>query len=1162
MAEQLTPQQYAAVHDRGGRLLVSAAAGSGKTKVLVDRLMQYLLDPVNPANIDDFLIITFTKAAAAELRSKIAVKLSEQIALNPGNRHLQRQLQRLYMTQISTVHSFCATLLRKYAYRLDVAADFRVAEENEAAQLRRACMEKVLDSAYEKMDEDFAAFLDTFGLGRNDDNLADILLKIYDSAMCHLDPMDWLDQCVFDECHFAGADVSQTQWGGYLLQHIKEDVAMYLPAFQRCAQLADTMPGEQKAAALLHTTHSDLQRICNCDTWDMLFACKDIDFGRLTFTKKADPALADQIKTVRTLAVKQIRATLSLCTQTSEGLLRDLKKSVPAVRCMTAIVKQFIALYDTEKHRRRMMDYTDLEQKTLDLLLGKGRHGPTAFAKEVGRGYREVMVDEYQDANAVQDSIYMALTEERHNCFMVGDVKQSIYQFRLADPEIFLKKYHTYVAAEEAVDHKGRKIVLSSNFRSGGEVLSAANAVFHACMSPKVGGVHYGQEEALHEGVPHVSLEESAVELYCVEVSNETYAEEAAFVAERIAQLLDGTHMVRDKDALRPIKAGDIAILLRSPKTNGHHFTRELARYGVRTTGGTEDLMEAREVQLLRCALQVIQNPRMDIPLTAVLLSPVFGMTADDLAHIRSEDRFSSLYDALLKSSHTMAGEVVSVIKKLRGAAPMLNVSELIEEFFALTRMDAVFSAMPDGKTAVENLNILCQIAAGFDGQGAGSLDLFLDHLNLLSEKGVGAASDSAGDDCVTIISIHSSKGLEYPVVVLSGLAKSFNTDGHHGQVLCNKALGIGVDSVDHKNRVKYPTIAKRAISVKMSEDDLSEEMRILYVAMTRARDRLIMTYAASNLESQLQQILYMDRIGCEDHVIRQTNNMGRWVLLAALRRTEAGALFALAGNHPQASVSQDPWLIRVVQGAPATMPVAFTDVTPKKLPIGYVDRISSQLNYVYPYHAATVTPSKRTATQLKGRQKDEESAENTEASRRTARIFPGKSQKGGTQRGSAMHLIMQHLDFTRCEDMIQIKTQLDGLVDRGIMTRDQAELVDVCQISSLFDTDIGKRLATHRQLLREFKFSVLEDASVFDPSLVGEQILMQGVVDCAMVDDDGIVIIDFKTDHVIDGELQKSVDRYSGQVDAYARALSRIYQRPVKEKWLYFFSIGEFVGV
>ena len=236
MAEQLTPQQYAAVHDRGGRLLVSAAAGSGKTKVLVDRLMQYLLDPVNPANIDDFLIITFTKAAAAELRSKIAVKLSEQIALNPGNRHLQRQLQRLYMTQISTVHSFCATLLRKYAYRLDVAADFRVAEENEAAQLRRACMEKVLDSAYEKMDEDFAAFLDTFGLGRNDDNLADILLKIYDSAMCHLDPMDWLDQCVFDECHFAGADVSQTQWGGYLLQHIKEDVAMYVPAYQRCAQ--------------------------------------------------------------------------------------------------------------------------------------------------------------------------------------------------------------------------------------------------------------------------------------------------------------------------------------------------------------------------------------------------------------------------------------------------------------------------------------------------------------------------------------------------------------------------------------------------------------------------------------------------------------------------------------------------------------------------------------------------------------------------------------------------------------------------------------------------------------------------------------------------------------------------------------------------------------
>lgn len=1166
MADQLTPQQRAAVDNRGGRLLVSAAAGSGKTKVLVDRLMKYLTDPVNPANIDSFLIITFTKAAAAELRAKIAEKLSELIAQFPDNRHLQRQLQRLYMTQISTVHAFCGALLRKYAYRLGVPADFRVCEENEAAELRINCMNATLDKAFEMLssDQDFCAFLDSHGLGRSDENLAQILLDVYDRAMCHVDPAKWLDQCAFGVDTQSISDVSETPWGAYLLQRIVSDVQVYVPAFRRCAELAETMPSEGKAATLLRDSEQQLIRLCACESWDALYACKQIDFGRLTFTKNADIAVAEQIKAVRTTAIKAIRGALEQCNDISSRLLDDMKTSAAAIRGMTALVNAFTQNYSAEKQRRRIMDYSDLEQNALDLLMGKGRSGPTAIAKEIGEGYREVMVDEYQDANAVQDCIYMALTAQHRNCFMVGDVKQSIYQFRLADPGIFLEKYNTYVPAQIASEGEGRKIVLSSNFRSGGDVLQAANSVFEICMSPKVGGLHYGPEEALHEGIPHAPLGERAVELYCVQVQKDTYAEEAACVAARIVQLLNGTHMVRQKDGLRPIRPGDIAIILRSPKTNGPYFVRELAKYGIRCNGGSTNLMDAQEIQILRAILQVINNPRLDIPLAAALLSPAFGLTADDLATIRKTDRHSSLYDVLVQSELGAAGNASEIIKELRAKAPMMTVSGLLEEIFALTHIDTIYAAMPDGTQRSENIQIFCQLATGFDNQGAGSLLRFLDHLQLLEAKGVGAASDSSGDDCVTIISIHSSKGLEYPVVVLAGLSKSFNTEAHRAQVLCHKDLGIGMDAVDHEHRVRYPTLAKRAISMKMAEDELSEEMRILYVAMTRAKDRLILSYAASNLQQQLQQIVQMDNIGCHEHVIRQTGNIGRWVLLAAVRRTEAGELFSLAGSNHQASVQSEPWLIQVVEDVQQQEDGVFVDHKSSQMPGERIEQIRELLDYRYPHSAATAAPSKQTATQLKGRDKDFEAAENATlriASERNWRT-PKDMQYTAADRGSAMHAAMQYLSYKDCEDEDHIFQQLTELVQRGVMTQEQVQMVDAKSIGAFFQTDIGKSLRQHPDVVREFKFSILDDGALYDPALSGEQILLQGVVDCAMIDPDGITVIDFKTDRVNEKTVASVAQSYRSQVEAYARSLSRIYERPVKKKWLYFFHIARFVEV
>ena len=1164
MAEKLTEQQQAAVDNRGGRLLVSAAAGSGKTKVLVDRLMKYLTDPDDPANIDDFLIITFTKAAAAELRSKIAKKLSDTIAEDPDNLHLQRQLQRLYMAQISTVHSFCSNLLRRYAYQLDISADFRVAEDNEAAQLRMECMNAVINEAYEALGEnaDFAALSEALGTDRNDDNLADILLGVYERATCHTNPIGWLDNCAAYDIDERITDISQTDWGKSLMDGILRQLRRYTKLFYKCLNLTLSMPSETRMAGVLQNSVDQLEKLCHCTSWDELYANKNIDFGSYSKTKNADLDIVEQVKTTRKKAIDLIRAALAPCSAPSAKLLQDIRDASPAVHGMTELIKTFMLRYEQEKKRRRWMDYADLEQHTLDLLLGKHRTHPTPLAKEVGKNFREVMVDEYQDANAVQDSIYMALTCERNNCFMVGDVKQSIYQFRLADPDIFLKKYREFDPAETATDPNGRKIILSDNFRSGREILNAANCVFEICMCPEVGGLYYSDAEALHEGVKRGPLDEPAVELYCVDVKKESYAEEAACAAKRINELLDGTHMIRQKDGLRPIRAGDIAILLRAPGTNGTHYVKALAQYGIRCVGGGENLMDAREVQVLRAILQVVQNPRMDIPLATALLSPAFGLRADDLAAIRSANRKCSLYDTLCASHHPAAQEAVGLIRRLRNDAPLLTVSALLDEILEATHLDCVFGAMEDGSKRIENIQVFCQLATNFDGQGAGSLVKFLDHLSLFDKKGINVAQDGSAD-AVTIISIHSSKGLEYPVVVLGGLAKQFNTDDISERVLSHKKLGIGLDAVDHKHRVIYPTVVKKAIQMKMLSELRSEELRILYVAMTRARDRLLMYYASNNLENTLSQIVSMDNMDCQDVVIHNTSSLGRWVLLAALRRTEAGELFKLSGPNEKATVSDDPWLIRVVEAQEDVIEGVYTDVQTPEIPADLVVQMKQALSFKYPHQAATTAPSKQTATQLKGRQKDTEILENT-AVKHNKHFWrtPGDKQASGTDKGTAMHAAMEHLDYGRCGSAAEIQDQLAELETAGKITQQQLELLDSKQLAAFFATSVGTVLRSHPNVLREFKFSILEDGKLLDPELEGEQILLQGVVDCAMIDDDGITVIDFKTDRVDDASVADVANGYRAQLEAYGRSLSRIFEKPIKQKYLYFFRIDRFIAV
>ena len=1169
MAEKLTPQQEAAVKNRGGRLLVSAAAGSGKTKVLVDRLMSYLLDPNDPADLDDFLIITYTKAAAAELRGKIASKLSERMAENPENRHLQRQMQRLYLTKISTVHSFCGDILREYAYMVDLPADFRVADENECAQLRDAAMARILDGAYQdSCDPDFRAFVDTQGLGRDDRLVPEISLKVYDSARCHLQPQKWLDQCVRNAETDALTDASETVWGKYLMDDLSEYLTLQIKALLYCAEAAEQAENMEKPAQLLRDTITQLELLRSCSTWDEVYAKQDVDYGRLTFSKKiTDPDLAETIKAVRSACKKGVEKRLRAFNDPSDIILEDLTQSASAVRGMIKLVQSFDREYARVKKLRRIVDFGDLEHRMLDLLLGKGRTGTTAAAHEIGSRFREIMVDEYQDSNAVQDAIFTALTEKRNNCFMVGDVKQSIYQFRLADPGIFLEKYAAYVPAEVAVGSVGRKVMLSQNFRSGGAVLEGVNDVFKTCMSPAVGGLHYGKDEALYEGIAHTPLGEPEVELWTIPVQESTYEEEAAFVAKRICELTDGTHFVRAKDKLRKIEIGDIAILLRSPGSMAGYFKNALSACGIPcTTGGGDDLLQTGEVSTLHAILKVISNPRQDIPLIAALASPVFSVSADDLAVIRAENRYGSIYDALLNSKLPKVCNFLENLSIWRREARLKTVSQLLESIFRLTRMDSVYAAMENGELRQRNLQLFYELAVGFETAGRWDLEQFLEHLQAMQDKGLIVAGEQSAPGTVTIMSIHKSKGLEFPVVFVCGLSREFNRESTRAQVLCDQTLGLGLTAIDEKNRVRYPTVAKRAIAAKMTADSISEELRVLYVALTRARDRLIMTYASQTLEKDLMELaLRMDADSME-LLTRDVVCCGEWVLLAALKRTEAGELFALGARPKETLPGVPPWLIRVI-AAPAMECGSAEEASPEKqLPKEITEELQKRLSFRYGYQSATTAPSKQTATQRKGRLKDAEASENT----RQVLYTPPKwrsptfvsERTDPTDFGNAMHAVMQYIRYEACGDEQNIRTEVKRLADGKFITPEQEDILDCGQIAAFFDSETGRKLRCHPQVLREFKFSVLDDGENFAPELRGEKILLQGVVDCAMIDDDGITVLDFKTDFVTEDTLPAKIEQYRPQVLAYADAMQRIYKKPVKKSLLYFFRLNRFVSV
>lgn len=1171
MAEiKLTADQRLTVESRGASILVSAAAGSGKTKVLVERLMSYVTDEQSPKSVDSFLIITYTRAAASQLRSRIIESISERLAGEPGNRHLRRQSALCYRARIGTIHSFCTSVLRENCHLAGLVPDFRVVEESRAEQIKASVLDKLLEKKYESIEQDapFQKLVDTIGAGRDDKRLSSMILELHGKMLSHAWPEKWAaeqENVLFAE---DARDISETLWGAELISEAAASAGYWEKRMGEITNELASQCGENARITKAYFTSFDLTReslaaLCSAleTGWDAAREHLPVEFPRLgSLRNDPDPEFSGRIKNLRAACKKDMDGLEKSLSDSSERLLEEMRACAPVMRELLRLTLKFDEMFSAEKRRQGLVDFSDLEHLTVKLLYDPERNEPTALARELSRQFTEIMVDEYQDVNEVQELIFRSVSN--NNLFMVGDVKQSIYRFRLADPGIFLEKYRSFTPAACAGKGEAMRINLSANFRSRGSVLEAANHVFENIMSCDLGEIDYDEEAKLRLGAEYydASLDKPVVfDILPSPDSDEPDAPsrqelEALHVAERIKALVDSGAPVTDESSVRPVRYGDCVILLRSPGPVGKTYRRALAEAGIPVLseqGG--GFFTSLEVSITLSLLAVIDDPHQDVPLITVLRSPIFGLSSDELSAIRTSDRDTDFYGAvcLYANENEKCARFVRELMILRKLSPDLGADELLRHIYTRFDLPVLCSAMPDGAARRQNLMQLLEYARQFEGNGYRGLFRFVEWLNRMAERGEEPAASGGSGDAVRIMSIHKSKGLEFPYVFIPDTARRFNRQDTMGTVLIHAKLGLGPKYTDEKRRTEYPTAARRAIAQRISRENLSEEMRVLYVGMTRAKERLFLSCVWKNAEEKLEKLNTQSEGPIASQVLDRDSSFSDWLARCALLSDSPMELNLLSENQsPEELLEEESTETEEVKADADTELVA---------------ELSRKLAFSYAHEGAVNLPSKLTATETKGRQ---ETADPDDAAQVLMTAggdsfrkpdLGAKKSLTGTERGIAAHLVLQHMDFSRTSDLDSVRSEISRLENEGFITHDQAAAVEPRAILSFFESKLGKRVLNCGKLRREFKFSLLCPAEEFyaEAGTEGENLLLQGVVDCCIEEDGFLTIIDYKTDFVTPELLDEKEEQYKNQLRAYGSAMSRILGKPVRDKFLYFLRGG-----
>lgn len=1186
-----TKEQERVIKSRNKNVLVSAAAGSGKTAVLSARIVDRILDRTHPIDVDKLLVVTFTNAAAAEMRERIARAITEALDEDPGNTHLQKQTTLLHHAQITTYDSFCLYLIRNYFYKIDLAPGFRVADPGEIKLLQTDVLDQVFAEFYAEAAEDFTLLIEGFSGRRSDEPVRAMVLMLAQFAGSYPWESEWLSNCLAPYEAKTAEELLSSNLMQTVLKLLQNRIRGLSDELSVCAELAGGPDGPQMYAPVLLEEAEELREIA--ETEDFLLLGERIAARE---SKKLPPArgfagdseLKDFIQ-VRRRKVKEVLDKLyrSFYAVQGEALLPSLHRAGATAGVLVRMTERFLTVFREAKREKNLVDFSDLEHFALQILVDPDTKEPTDVAESYRREFEEILVDEYQDSNYLQEAILGAIARQedgRKNLFFVGDVKQSIYRFRLARPELFLEKYHAYEPDglyEERID-------LHKNFRSRAGILSAVNDFFFRLMGEDLGMIDYDAEAALNAGASYPKNPEPPVRILLTDAEAERLkaagepdrvALEGRLIAREIKRLTaNGSVTEEETGALRPVRYSDIVILLRSPGSTGDTLRDILSEYGIPAVVPTDTgYFDTTEVRVLLSLLAVIDNPRQDIPLTAVLRSPIVGLSDDALAKIRMEDRDAPFYECARMSERT--AEFFARLSDFRDRAVYLRVHELIEYVLKETGYLDIVSAMPGGAQRAANLNMLIEKAIAYERTSYHGLYHFIRYIENIRKYQIdfGEADLASGSqNAVRILSIHKSKGLEFPVVFVSLLGKEFNRSDSREKLLIHPSYGIGTFDIDGMRRTKQTTILREAIKALGETEDLGEELRVLYVALTRAKEKLILTGSRKDAEAYLAQLEKTARPGADGRLSYEqrigASRLLDWIIAAACSYENK---YNVEFISPEEIVNTE----KTEDLTTALTREAFEEWLRALPPID--DDLRARMDYTYPYAHEKDIRTKVSVSDLKHQamlfsEGEAEALEWVEKTKRPRAVpsfaSDGSEENRGALRGSAVHRVMECIDFATLpplwEETARVrldwaKTALLAMKAEGRITEAMYELVRPELIAEFLGSALSRRMcaaAKRGELYKEKPFVMGLPAAEVYHLKSEETVLVQGIIDVFFREGEEYVIMDYKTDSV--KEAKSLIDRYRAQLTLYADAVERNKKARVREKLIYSFHLGETITV
>ena len=1240
-----TKAQQKVIDIRNKNILVSAAAGSGKTAVLVERIIAMISEGEKPLDVDQLLVVTFTNAAAAEMRERIGKAIDMRLHVEPDNHHLQKQVSLLPSAQITTIHSFCLHVIRNYFHRINLDPSFKLAEEAEITLMKSDVISDILERWYEEGKEEFHAFIESYSYSKSDIPVEELIVQLYNFSMSNPWPKTWIQRqrARFDLS--STDEMEHTVWMKELLRYIRTVLSDLHDKNKEAIAICEEPDGPSAYEAALLADRGILEALAREESYKGYEKrMEKISFQRLSGKREegVQPWKKERVKELRDEVKKGLKdLTGQFFFQSGEEMLCDLQEAGNVMQVLFDLTLEFMDEFAKKKEEKNLIDFNDLEHFALRILVKEqdGNGIPTAAALELSEQYEEILIDEYQDSNMVQETILKSISREalkRPNRFMVGDVKQSIYKFRLAMPEIFMEKYNTYSCEDRIEEEKAnlyQRIDLDMNFRSRQGILFFVNNIFGQLMTEAVGGITYDEAASLKYGelyeengkpVPAAELllvteeerEEEALPKQEEQepegdVSGKESEEEAVYtrkemearvIARRIKELTDSEKgmMVFDTKSkvYRPAAFRDIVILLRSMSGWSEVFVNTLLQEGIPSYADTgTGYFQTLEIRTVLNMLRIIDNPRQDIPLTGVLYSPMVGLTSTELAFLRSGNRNTGMYSALLNygqdkekkaENERMSGEssyevlengsreevnlrdkVKCFLKQLDSFRSMVNhrpIHEILQEILEKTGYYYYVYAMPGGEQRRANIDMLIAQAVRFERGSYSGLFHFIRYIEKLHRYEVDfgeAATVGEQDNTVRIMSIHKSKGLEFPVVVLGGMGKQFNTQDLRSKIVLHNELGVGPEYIDSKKRTKVPTLLKKAIQKKVQVESLGEELRVLYVAMTRAREKLIMTgYIKTVEEIRKKDFSFYELLSAKSYL--------DWVLPAMVNQVKDMPQFGQENHYEISGPEMKLALISRNQLVKEETRKQLFDVMDKKeleiLQSEYVyepefrKEIEARMKYTYPFGKDVKLKVKMTVSELKklGQFQDEE---------QSVRLYPKETDITipafirqadtiitGADRGTLYHKVLELLDLTRVRNREELLQELKRMIAQGKLDREELKKLNIQYINAFICSNIGDRLrkaAMAGKLYKEQQFVIgIKAGEIMTETDSEELILVQGIIDVYFEENGELVVLDYKSDLV--SEEGQLVKRYQVQLQYYKRALEQIKDMKVKEMMIY----------